>query len=266
MITTTAPPIRPGSRAALRAEHTKFWSVRSLPVLVLMALVAAAVLALLFCVSLPVTQGTAIAEMAPARVVEAALVGLDVAAIVLIVLGASFMGSEYSSGLAQPTFLLTPRRGRVLLAKAVVTMGVTGGVAVAAAAACMLVGQAVLLGSGLPGADLGDPDLLRLAAGSALSPIFYALVALVGATLTRSTGGGLVVALVLLVLPTLLGWIPGPLAAIAVPLLPAAALHSISGAAAPVEQLPVGVAAVLLLAWTAVGLGAAVLRLRSCDA
>ncbi|MGI9004185.1 MAG: hypothetical protein ACR2GH_21480 [Pseudonocardia sp.] len=115
--TLAAHPTGPGPRAALRAEHTKFWSVRTLPGLAVTALVTAVVMALLFAVSLPITQGTAIADLAPTTVVEAALVGVDVAAVVLIVLGALFMGSEYSSGLAQPTFILTPRRGRVLLAR-----------------------------------------------------------------------------------------------------------------------------------------------------
>jgi len=264
--TLAAHPTGPGPRAALRAEHTKFWSVRTLPGLAVTALVTAVVMALLFAVSLPITQGTAIADLAPTTVVEAALVGVDVAAVVLIVLGALFMGSEYSSGLAQPTFILTPRRGRVLLAKAAVTVVVAAGVALAVAALCLLVGQAVLLGSDLPGADLGDPGLLRLAAGSVLVPVFYALIALVAATLTRSTGGGIVAALVLLALPTVLGWLPGPLAAVLVPALPAAALHSISGTAAPVEASPAGAAAVLLLVWVAAGLGAAALRLRARDA
>lgn len=258
----------PRSGAALQAlfsEATKFATVRALPVLAGTAVLAAALTALLFCVSLPITQGVTAADLPAGEVLAAALLGIDVAAVVLVVLGASFAGSEYATGLAQPTFVLTPRRGRVLLAKAAVTAGVAAVVAVLAAVLCVAVGQAVLVASGLPAAQL-DAALLRLAAGSALTPVFYALVALAGAMLTRSTGGGVTVALGLLFLPAVVGWLPGPVAG-AVVALPAAALHGISGAADPgtAEYLPAGAAAAALLAWTAVLLGAAAARLRSRD-
>lgn len=202
------------------SESTKFRTVRSLPLLAGAAEVAAVAVAVLFLVSLPVTQGATAAELTPSEVLGAALLGLDAAALVLVVAAASFAGSEYATGLVQPTHLLTPRRGRVLAAKAVVVAVVAVGVAAVAAVLCALVGAA-----------FGGGSDLRLVAGSALTPVFYALVALLAATALRSTGGGVVAALVLLALPTVAGWIPG--ADLLVPLLPTAALHGISGADDP---------------------------------
>ncbi len=221
----------------VRSETTKFATVRSQPWLAAGAVLAAVAVAVLFLVSLPITQGRQISELAPAEVLGAALLGLDAAAIVLIVAAASFAGSEYATGLVQPTYLLTPRRGRVVAAKAVVVTGVAVAVSAVTAVLCLMVGI------GASGAAL-DGAALRLAAGSALTPIFYALVALAAAHLLRSTGGGIVAALVLLVLPTIAGWVPG--LDVVVPLLPAAALHSISGVDAVIGVVP---AALSLLAW-----------------
>lgn len=248
----------------LRAERTKFFSVRSLPWLAGVAVLASTLMAWVFVVSLPVTQDTTIDALPPAEVVSAALVGIDVAAIVLMVLGASFAGSEYATGLAQPTFLLTPRRERVVLAKAAVTVAVAVAVAAVTAVLCTLAGQLVLLAAGLPTAPL-DGDLVRLAAGSALGPVFYALVGLFAALVVRSTGGGVVIALSVLVLPTVAGWVPG--LDVLTPLLPGSALQAVSGVSEPgtAEYVGTGAATVSLLAWTMVVGGLALWRVRSRD-
>lgn len=250
--------------AALRAERTKFATVRSLPWLAVIAVGASTLMALLFVVSLPITQGHSLIDMPPAKVVGAALVGIDVAAVVLMVLGASVGGSEYSTGLAQPTFVQTPRRGRVVMAKAAVTAGVAVAVAAVTAVLCTAVGELLLLLSGVPGAAL-DPSLARLALGSALGPVFYALVALAGALVFRSTGGGVVTALAVLVLPTVAAWVPG-LSELAW-LLPGAALHGISGASDPAaaEYLAPGAAALSLAGWTMLVGALALWRVRSRD-
>lgn len=240
----------------IASETTKFVTVRSLPWLSGAAVLAAVATAALFLVSLPITQGADASELAPAELLGASLLGLDAAAIVLIVAAASFAGSEYATGLVQPTYLLTPRRGRVVLAKAVVVTGVAVAVAAVAATLCTAVGISA-------GGGPLDAAALRLAAGSALTPVFYALVAMAAALVLRSTGGGVVAALVLLGLPTLAAWIPG--VDVLVPLLPAAALHSISGVADAGEAIGAVPGALSLLAWLGI-LGAVTLsRVRARD-
>jgi ABC-2 type transport system permease protein len=243
----------------IRAEWTKFSTVRSLPWLAVVAVAASALVALLLVVSLPVTQGRGIGAVPATEVVSAALLGVDVAAIVLMVLGASVAGSEYATGLAQQTFLMTPRRGRVVLAKAVVTASVAGAVAVLVAVLCPLVAQLVLVASGLPAAPV-DGALLRLAAGSALGPVFYALVGLAAALVLRSTGGGVVAALAVLALPTVTSWTPG--LDVLTPLWPGTALHGLSGTD---EYLGAGTGALSLLGWTAVVTAVAVWQVRVRD-
>lgn len=243
----------------IRAEWTKFATVRSLPWLAVGAVAASPLVALLLVVSLPVTQGRAIDAVPAAEVVAAGLLGVDAAAIVLMVLGASVGGSEYATGLAQPTFLVTPRRGRVVLAKVVVTASVAAAVATAAAVLCPLVAQLALVGVRQPAAPV-DGALLRLAAGSALGPVFYALVALAAALVLRSTGGGVVVALAVLALPTVTSWIPG--LDLLAPVWPGAALHGVSGVD---EQVGAGVGALSLAAWAVSVTAVAVWRVRMRD-
>jgi ABC-type transport system involved in multi-copper enzyme maturation permease subunit len=64
--------------------------------------------------------------------------------IVVIALGAVFMASEYRRGLIRTTLTATPRRGRVLAAKAIVIGCATFAVTLPAAAISVLLGQHVL--------------------------------------------------------------------------------------------------------------------------
>jgi hypothetical protein len=243
----------------IRAEWTKFATVRSMPWLAGGAVAASPLVALLLLVSLPVTQGRAIGDVPAAEVVSAGLLGVDAAAIVLMLLGASVGGSEYATGLAQPTFLVMPRRSRVVFAKVVVTAAVAAAVGVVAAVLCPLVAQLVLVGAGSQAAPVDGP-LLRLAAGSAIGPVFYAVVALAAALVLRSTGGGVVVALAVLALPTVTSWIPG--LGVLAPVLPGAALHGLSGVD---EHVGAGAGLLLLVAWSSVGTAVAVWRVRVRD-
>jgi len=74
------------------------------------------------------------------RTLDGGFVGL----IAFIALGALSTTTEYRRGLIRTTLTATPRRGRVLAAKAVVIGGVTFALAVPAAAISVLVGQHVL--------------------------------------------------------------------------------------------------------------------------
>ncbi len=248
----TAPAVGRGS--ALRAEARKLVTVRATPLTALAAVVGAVVLAGLFLASLPVTQGTSVAALPPRDVLGAALLGVDLAAVGMIVLGASAAGGEWTTGQALSTFLLQPRRERVVLAKTAVVAGV----------AAVVGSTAALLCTGLAGVVLGDrglpPDALRLAAGTVLTPVFFAVVACAAGLALRSTGGGVLVALLLLALPTAASWLGLPVTP-----FPTAALHSLSGTASPAELVGAPTAVLSLLGWTVLALGTATGRVRGRD-
>ncbi len=250
----TAPAGVGARGSALRAEARKLTTVRAAPLTALAAVVGAVALAALVLAGLPVTQGTTVAGLPPRDVLGAALLGVDLAAIGAIVLGASAAGGEWATGQVVPTLLLQPRRERVVLAKAAVVAGATAVVGVVAALLCTGLAGAVLGDRGLPG------DALGLAAGTVLVPVFFGVVACAAGLALRSTGGGVLVALTLLALPTAAGWLGLP-----VGLFPAAALHSLAGAADPAELVGAPTAVLSLLGWTALALGVAVGRVRARD-
>ncbi|MEU0493055.1 ABC transporter [Nocardiopsis sp. NPDC006139] len=260
--TTKRSARRAGTGAAVAAEWTKLTGSardrRAAAAAVGLALAVAAV----FCLTLEPTTGVPLADQPAFDVLTASLLGADAAALVLTVLAAAAVGGEYATGMIRTTFTVTPDRGRVLLARAVTVAAAAGAVALVAAAGAALVSLLVLSGAGLPVWDAADPAVWRAVAGAALMAPFHALVATAGALWTRSTAGGVVAALALLVAPTLAGWIPG--GSLLLPVLPGEALHSLAGIAGPDGPHPAA-AALVLVAWSALVLFAADRAVRRQD-
>jgi ABC-2 type transport system permease protein len=133
------------------------------------------------------------------------LAGVILGQVVLGVLGALMMTSEYSSGMIRVTLATVPRRPLVLAAKAT-TLGLAGLIAGEITTfASFLLGIAVLRPS-VPHPSLGDPAVLRAVA---LTGVFLALIGLaglgVGAIIRHGPGAVATLVGALFVLPLIAG-------------------------------------------------------------
>jgi ABC-2 type transport system permease protein len=96
-------------------------------------------------------------------------------ALFAALLGAMSMTAEIRHGTIRPTFLVTPRRRRVVTAKAVVSALIGVGFGLAASALAAGVGVAVLGGRGI-GLELNGGDLVVLLAGGAAASALWAMI------------------------------------------------------------------------------------------
>lgn len=102
-----------------------------------------------------------------------------------LVLGVSGMTAEYRYETATPTFLATPRRGRVVLAKGIAHVGVGAAYGVAAWVTAIVVGGAVVLIRGYD-LGLGADGLLRASLLAVLAVAVWSVVGLGVGTLIRN--------------------------------------------------------------------------------
>jgi ABC-type transport system involved in multi-copper enzyme maturation permease subunit len=147
-----------------------------------------------------VSGQTAVGE----RIEDAISVGSFAAVIAAGILGALFMTAEYRRGLIRLTLAASPRRGRVLAAKAIVIGAVTFAAGIAGIAIGLPVGLAKLRGGGNPILPVTALTELRVIAGAAgLIAVAAVLALAIGAVLRR---GALAVTVVIagIVLPYLL--------------------------------------------------------------
>jgi ABC-type transport system involved in multi-copper enzyme maturation permease subunit len=208
------------------------------------------------------------------------LLGIFLGLILMVVIAAMFITTEYRRGLIRTTLTASPRRGRVLAAKAVVIGLVTFAAGTAAAAVAVIAGIQVSRSGGeyvLP-VSLATEARVIIGAGALLG-VASVLALSIGAILRRGSAA-VAAAIVAIVLPYLLGaggvlpvsaseWIlrVSPAAAFAVE-QSSPQYSQVIGQYAPPEYFPIAPLAGLavLCAYAAAALALAAWMLRRRDA
>lgn len=204
----------------VRSELAKLLTVRSTFGIVAVAAGLAAVLSL--AVTSVAGQGGNPAADDPQLVINV-LSGAGLALVTALVAGVLVATGEYAHGTAAPTYLVSPRRRRVIAAKAVVAalFGVT--LAVVALGATVGVGALVVSGKGGDLFAAFDADAWRMAGTLVLTGAFYGAAGVAVGALVRHQVGALAVAIgwsqiietaiVPTFLPSVDAWLPAGLLA-----------------------------------------------------
>jgi hypothetical protein len=138
-------------------------------------------------------------------VLKATLIGL----IAVIALGALFVTAEYRRGLIRTTFAASPRRGRVLAAKAIVIGLVTFVAGLAGAAIALPIAEHKLSSGGwvssvYPVWSLTSAHGLQIVVGTAGLLAVAAILALSAGAVLRRSAGAITAVVVLVVVPLIL--------------------------------------------------------------
>jgi ABC-type transport system involved in multi-copper enzyme maturation permease subunit len=207
------------------------------------------------------------------------LVGTFAGLIAVVVVAAMFITAEYRRGLIRTTLAASPRRGRVLAAKAIV-IGAAAYLTGLAAGVVVTWGQRTLRTNGVyvhPATTLTE---LRVVAGTAALLAVAAVLALAIGTVLRRSATAVTTAIVAIVLPYLLAIsvLPAGAARWLLRITPAAAfaiqqstpqypqVDNVYTPAAGYFPLAPWTGFAVLCTWAALALGLAVLLLRRRDA
>ncbi|WP_436532528.1 ABC transporter permease subunit [Actinoplanes sp. HUAS TT8] len=229
--------------------------------------------------SLRVTGSGDVAPAGAGFSVTQTLVGTFTGLIVVVVLGAVFMSTEYRRGLIRTTLAAGPRRLRVLAAKATVIGAGTFVIGVIAATIVVVLGQRILRANGVALMHSSTLTEVRIVAGTGVLLAVSAVLALGLGALFRRSVTAVTVAIVTIVLPYLLAVSVLPISAARwlLTFTPAAAfalqqavkqypqvdgVYSPSGGYFP---LPPWAGLAVLAGWTALVLAAAAVLLRRRD-
>ena len=192
---------RAGFGDALRSEFTKIKSTRSTYWTLLALVVVCVGIGALACVGTAShPQGVTPANF---DATQQSLAGLYVGQLVIAVLGALTITSEYSTGMIRTTLSVQPRRGVVFAAKAVVFAVVTLVTGLITSFGSFFVGQAILSSHHLS-ATLGEPNVLRAVIGGALFLTACGMLAYGLGAILRHTAGAITAAIGLLFVLTVL--------------------------------------------------------------
>lgn len=150
-------------------------------------------------------SGDLVVDPPDTDVAQMSLVGVVIGQLAVAVVGVLFVTSEYRRGMIRTTFAASPRRGRVLAAKAAVLGTVSFVVGLVASVTAFLASQPLLRGSGFgppayPVRTLTEWSVLRAVVGAAVLLALVAVLGLgLGAILRRGAGAiAIIVGLVLI--------------------------------------------------------------------
>jgi ABC-2 type transport system permease protein len=223
---------RPGLPGTLRSELTKIVSVRSTYWTLLAQVLASIGWAVLNC------AGIASHGHGPDfNAAEASLTGqVALGELIIVVLGALVITSEYSTGMIRTSLAVMPRRGVLYAAKAIVFAAVTLTISLVTSFVAFFVGQAILSGKHY-NTTLAQPDVLRAVLLSAAIVTVFGLLAYGAGAIIRHTAGAITAILgVIFLIPALAQALPNSWFADVVRWLPGGeALSPIARSAPPIS-------------------------------
>jgi ABC-type transport system involved in multi-copper enzyme maturation permease subunit len=129
------------------------------------------------------------------------LLGTFAGLIAMAVVAAMFMTAEYRRSLIRTTLAASPRRGRVLAAKAIVIGAVSFVVGLAGAAVAVIVGTDITHARGYYEFPVPWPTELRVIIGTGVLLAVFAVLSLAVATMVRRSAAAIAIVIVTIVLP-----------------------------------------------------------------
>ena len=140
----------------------------------------------------------------PGQTLDHTLVGAFAGLIAVVVVGTMFITAEYRRDLIRTTFAASPRRGRVLAAKAIVIGSVTFAATLAAAVVAVPLSSRLLRDNGNYLYPVNTLTEVRMVAGTAAMLAVAAVLALAIGALVRRSAIAVTVVIVAIVLPYLI--------------------------------------------------------------
>ncbi|TMS00689.1 hypothetical protein [Nonomuraea basaltis] len=248
----------------LRAEWTKFSSIRATMVLSAAAVAVSAAFGFLFSNAAARQYATATPQerldFAP---LDMGMRGLFVLQLLISALGVLIASSEYGSGTMRASVAAVGRRGRLVAAKAGMTALTALPVSVAGVWLVYVTSQTTLASGGAPYVMPGDPAALRLLL---LGPLVFTLLALFGLALgllLRGTAAAVNVSTAFLLVPILSTASPDPIRGFVATYWPnMGAFKAVSGT----SELPAWAGPGILVGFVTVMLIAAYVQFKKRDA
>jgi ABC-type transport system involved in multi-copper enzyme maturation permease subunit len=199
-----APLPRPVGRAgfigSLRSEFTKIRSTRSTH----WTLLALVVITVGFGALASAGAAHNVHQLGPGfDPTQRSLFGLYFGQLVIAVLGALTITSEYGTGMIRTSLTAMPRRGTVFAAKAVVFAAVALVIGLITSFGAFFLGQALMSGAHI-NATLSQPHVLRAVVGGALFLAACGMLAYGLGAILRHTAGAITASIVLLFVVSLL--------------------------------------------------------------
>jgi ABC-2 type transport system permease protein len=263
---TRLPELKVTQGRVIRSEWTKFRSLRSTNITLLVAVVLTVGLgALISGVTAAHWAHADPGERAHFNATARSLAGVNISQLAVGVLGVLLITGEYATGMIRASLTVVPKRLPVLWAKLVVFVFVVLPLAIASAFAAFFAGQAFLSRHHI-GATLSTPHAVRMIVGAGGYLVLVGLIGLALGAVLRNTAAGISALVALFfVIPPLMNLLPSSWSDHIAPYLPSNAGGAFWGNTDGVHLSALKGFLVLCI-WAVVAIASAAARLATHDA
>jgi ABC-type transport system involved in multi-copper enzyme maturation permease subunit len=260
------PALKVTQRRVISSEWTKFRSLRSTNITLLVAIVLTVGLgALISGVTAAHWAHADPGERAHFNATARSLAGVNISQLAIGVLGVLLITGEYATGMIRASLTVVPKRLPVLWAKLVVFVVVVGPLAFASTLGAFFAGQALLSSRHIQ-ATLSTPHAFRMVIGAAGYLVLVGVIGLALGAVLRNTAAGISALVALFfVIPPLMDLLPTSWSDHIGPYLPSNAGSAFWGNSDGVHLTALK-GFVVLCIWAAAAIAAAAVRLKSHDA
>ena len=179
-----------------------------------------------FVLSINITQGKELTELSGIEVIDISLLGVDVAAIMLIIFTAMFITKDLSPGAIHTNLAITPVRGKYFLSKVSFISILSVLISIIVILLFLIINQFILYMNDIGGLSLFDINLITKIIGSVVMVLFYSLLSAAGTFYIQSTSGGIAFSLGVMFLPALIKMFPADVSNLLLPIFPEKSLHA----------------------------------------
>lgn len=249
----------------INAEWQKIFFVRSSRIYLLSAIIGSILIGLTFSLTTQVTQGRALGDLEAIEIISVNILGVDVVTLFVLLFIAVQTGREFHTKSIHCYLSVNPSRRRYFLSKALFFLIFSFAVGVLVAVVTLLDGHLLVF---LTHKEMPPVGVVwQFIAGCVVMPVFYSLLTLNATFITRNTASGIVIPSLVMLLPVLTKVLPGSLQFVITPVLPASAIHTLSGIAENSSGEYIGILGALLSlgAWTMFSSLLAICRFQQVD-
>lgn len=249
----------------ISAEWKKIWFVKSSRYYLIFITIASILIGGIFPLTTRVTQGRLLSEFEPMQIISANMLGVDVVTVFLLFFIAVQIGREFQEKTIKSYLSASPARTSYFFSKMVIFFLIAIIIGIIVAFATQMSGRffVTTVHKQIP----SSKELWRFTFGCISMPIFYALLTVCTTFSTRNTTMGIIVPIFVLFLPAIAKLLPEMFQIIIISVLPASAIHMLSGVAekGALEYIGIFPAFLILLSWLFISGVIAIWKFRKKD-
>lgn len=231
----------------VKADFKKIVYIPIYRYLLLATILLSLLFGVIFLTTIGVTEGRELTSLSSLEVIDVSFLGIDVAAIMMIIFAALFISKNVSEGAVHTNLAITPNRLKFFMSKLLFLSLLSLLISMLVISGLFAVDWIIMTANNMGHLELMTIDVLLKVIGSILMIIVYSLLSAIGSLFIQTTAGGIVFSLGIMFLPALVRFFPEAIGDLVLPIFPETAIGAFVDRTAGTNNLFIAI--LILLIW-----------------